>query len=132
MTGSMDGAIPLLEKAIRLSPRDPAISIFYTRIGAVHLLQSRIDQAIVWLEKARNANPIHSAPHAYLASAYAIKGYNERAFAELAEARRLSGDDRYSSLTRLREVGYWGLPRVRALYEATFFVGLRKAGVPEE
>jgi adenylate cyclase len=132
MTGSMDEGISLLEKVIRLSPRDPIIAGFYTRIGTTHLLQSRIDQAIVWLEKARNANPIHSAPHAYLASAYAIKGYNERAFAEFAEARRLSGDDRYSSLSRLREVGYWGVPKVRALYEATFFVGLRKAGMPEE
>ena len=127
----MDEGISLLEKAVRLSPRDPTIAGFYIRIGTTHLLQSRIDQAIVWLEKARNANPIHSAPHAYLASAYAIKGYNERASAELAEARRLSGDDRYSSLTRLREIGYWGVPKVRALYEATFFVGLREAGIPE-
>ena len=131
MTGSMDEGISLLEKAIRLSPRDPTIAGFYIRIGTTHLLQSRIDQAIVWLEKARNANPIHSAPHAYLASAYAIKGYNERAAAELAEARRLCGDDRYSSLARLREVGYWGVPKVRALYEATYFVGLREAGMPE-
>jgi TolB-like protein/class 3 adenylate cyclase/cytochrome c-type biogenesis protein CcmH/NrfG len=131
MTGSTDEAIPLMEKAIRLSPRDPAIAIFYTRIGVVHLLQSRIDQAIGWLEKARNANPVHSAPHAYLASVYAIKGYNERASSELAEARRLANDDRYSSLARLREVGYWGVPKIRALYEATYFVGLRKAGMPE-
>ena len=51
----------------------------------------------------------------------------------LAEARRLSGDDRYSSLARLQAVvGYWGVPRVRALFEATYFAGLRKAGVPEE
>jgi hypothetical protein len=28
--------------------------------------------------------------------------------------------------------GYWGVPTIRALYEKTFFVGLRKAGVPEE
>jgi len=132
MTGSMDEAIPLLKKAIRLSPRDPAISIFYTRIGAVHLLQSRIDQAIVWLEKARNANQIHSAPHAYLASAYALRDDNERASAELAEARRLANDDRYSSLARLREVGSWGAPKIRALYEAAYFAGLRKAGMPEE
>ena len=98
----MDEAIPLLEKAIRLSPLDPAISIFYKRIGAVHLLQSRIDRAIVWLEKARNANRIHSAPRAYLASAYALKDDNERASAELAEAQRLAHDDRYSSPVAVR------------------------------
>jgi len=25
-----------------------------------------------------------------------------------------------------------GVPKIRALYEATYFAGLRKAGVPEE
>ena len=56
-TGSMEEAIPLEEQAIRLSPRDPCIGYRYVRIGTVHLLQSRIDEAIVWLEKARSANP---------------------------------------------------------------------------
>ena len=27
---------------------------------------------------------------------------------------------------------YWAVPKIRALFEATFLVGLRKAGVPEE
>ena len=42
---------------IRLSPRDPNIGLLYDRIGYVHRLQSRIDQAIPWLEKARSTNP---------------------------------------------------------------------------
>jgi hypothetical protein len=33
--------------------------------------------------------------HAWLASAYALNGETERATAELAEARRLSGDDTF-------------------------------------
>jgi len=49
--------IPAQEQAIRLSPRDPQIGLFYSRIGRAHLLQSRIDEAIVWCEKARNATP---------------------------------------------------------------------------
>jgi hypothetical protein len=28
--------------------------------------------------------------------------------------------------------GYWGVPKVRALFEATYLAGLRKAGLPEE
>ena len=51
---------------------------------------------------------------------------------ELAEARRLSVDGRYSSVTRLKAVGYFGVPKVRALFEGTFFAGLRLAGMPEE
>jgi len=56
----------------------------------------------------------------------------ERAAAELAEARRLSADDRYSTITRLRAAQYWGVPKIRALFEATYFAGLRKAGMPDE
>jgi adenylate cyclase len=132
LTGSIEEAIPFVEQAIRLSPRDPEIGLFYDRIGLVHLLQSRTDEAIAWLEKARNATPAHSGIRANLASAYAFKGETERAATELAEARRLSGDDRFSSLARLRAVRYWGIPKIRALFEATFFTGLRLAGMPEE
>jgi TolB-like protein/DNA-binding winged helix-turn-helix (wHTH) protein/Tfp pilus assembly protein PilF len=132
MAGSLDDAIPLQEQAFRLSPRDSLIGIWYQRIGIVHLLQSRTDEAIPWLEKARNANPVHPGPHAWLASAYALKGDTERAAAELAEARRLITDDRWSSIARLKAVGYFGVPKVRALYEARYFAGLRQAGMPEE
>jgi TolB-like protein/predicted Zn-dependent protease len=132
LTGSLDQAIPVHEQAIRVSPRDPLIGVWYQRIGQVHLLQSRTDEAIVWLEKARNANPGHPDPHAWLASAYALKGTAERAATELAEARRLNKDDRYSSIARLKAITAFGLPKVRALAEATFWPGLRLAGMPEE
>jgi hypothetical protein len=69
-----------------------------------------------------------------LASAYALRGETERAVAELVEARRLDGGDLFSSVARLRAFpGAWsGVPKVRALYDATYFAGLRKAGMPEE
>jgi TolB-like protein/Tfp pilus assembly protein PilF len=131
--GSMEEVIPLVEQAIRLSPRDPSIGSRYFQIGLVHLLQSRIDEAILGLEKARSANPKHPAPHARLASAYALKGETERGAAELAEARRLRGEGSFSSIARLRPgVGSWGVPKTRALFEATYFAGLRMAGMPEE
>lgn len=38
------------------SPRSEDLAILYW-IGQVHLLQSRIDEAILWFEKARSANP---------------------------------------------------------------------------
>ena len=57
LTGSIEETIPLVEKAIRLSPRDPSIDIWYMVIGGVHLVQSRTDDAILWLKKARGANP---------------------------------------------------------------------------
>jgi hypothetical protein len=67
-----------------------------------------------------------------LAAAYALKGEPERAASELAEARRLSGDGRFSSIAHFQTGRYFGVPTIRALYETTYFVGLRKAGMPEE
>ena len=131
MTGTIEELIPLVEQAIRLSPRDPQIAVMYYRIGEVHLLQSRTDKAISWLEKARSTNSELQYVHAFLASAYALKGETERAAVELAEARRLVGDGSYSSIAHLK-AGYLGVPNIRALFEATYFAGLRKAGMPEE
>jgi TolB-like protein/Flp pilus assembly protein TadD len=128
--GSIEQVISLDERAIRLSPRDPVIGWWYLQIGTVHLLQSRTDEAIVWFEKARSALPGVPSFHSRLASAYALIGETERAAAELAEARRLSGAT-YSSLAPLKSA-FWGVPKMRALFEATYFAGLRKAGMPEE
>jgi class 3 adenylate cyclase len=107
--------------------------VWYWQIGLVHLLQARTDDAIIWLEKARNATLEHTSVRAALASAYALNGETERAAAELAEARRLSPDDRYSSIARVKAAGrYYGVPKIRALFEATYIAGLRKAGMPDE
>jgi len=132
ITGSIEAAIPAQERAIRLSPRDPEIWLYSFWTGQVHLLQSRIGQAIHWFEKARSANPDHPLPHAYLASAYGLTGEIGQAVDKLAEARKLGSDDRYSSIARLMAVGPFGVPKIRALFEATYFVGLRKAGMAEE
>jgi adenylate cyclase len=132
LIGSIDEAIPLLQQAIRLSPRDPYISVWYYRIGFVHSLQARIDEAILWLEKSAATHTGLATVHAGLASTYALKGEIERANRELAEARRLDGGDRYSSIARVKAAEDFGAPKTRALVEATFFAGLRKAGMPEE
>jgi adenylate cyclase len=133
-TGSIEEAIPLFEQAIRLSPRDTELGVWYQQIGNVHLLQSRTDEAITWLEKARNNTPEHPTIRADLAAAYALGGEIDLAAAELVEARRLSPDDRYSSIARLKAARNFGvlIPKIRALSEATYYAGLRKAGMREE
>jgi tetratricopeptide (TPR) repeat protein len=137
-TGSLDEVIPLQLQFIRLSPRDHLIGMVFCRIGTAHLLQSRIDDAVVWLEKARNASPKVPGFRALLASAYALEGSAERAAIELAAARSLYPDKRLESIARVKVAGfhavsgYFGVPKVRALFEATYFAGLRKAGLPEE
>jgi hypothetical protein len=98
----------------------------------VHLLQSRTDEAILWLEKGRRIYPQHTLIHAFLAAAYALMSQIERANAALAEAQRLSIDGRFSSVARLKTSWPYGEGEIGALHEATFFAGLRKAGMPEE
>jgi adenylate cyclase len=130
--GPIDEGIAAQEQAIRLSPRDPFLWSWYFRIGEGHLLLSHVDDAILWLEKARNSNPAPGYIHAYLAAAYALKGETERSAAELADARRLGGEGSYSSVARLRANTRYESQTVRALCEATFYAGLRKARMPEK
>jgi len=131
---SIDEVIPLMEQAMRRSPRDSQIGVWHGAIGIVHLLQSRIDEAIVWFEKARSASPDKPYNHLHLAAARALSGDFDRAALELAEARRLDAGTLYSSIADLRAFPgpWWGVPKIRDLYEATYFTGLRKAGMPEE
>jgi tetratricopeptide (TPR) repeat protein len=131
--GSVDEVIPLTEYAIRLSPHDRNLASWYWQIGAVHLLKTRTDEAVTWLEKARSAYAGFHYIHASLAAAYALKGETKRASVALGEARRLR--NRYSSIAGLKAAPgrqWLETPKLRALAEATYFAGLRKAGMPEE
>ena len=129
LTGSADQAIPYFEEAIHLSPHEPAIAPWYGRMGVIYLLQSHTDEAIGWLEKANSENARLAFVHAYLAAGYALKGETERARSELAEAQGLS--KLYSSLARVQQYTWYDNPQIRALAEATYFPGLRRAGIPE-
>jgi tetratricopeptide (TPR) repeat protein len=66
--GLMDDGVALEEQAIRLSPRDPFLAVWYFRIGQARLLLSRIDEAISWLERAHDANPAYLFVAAWLAA----------------------------------------------------------------
>jgi TolB-like protein len=134
LAGAVGEVIALEEQAIRLSPRDPDIGWWYLRIGQVHLFQARPDEALPWLEKACGAVPKLPFVHALLASACGLKGAIERAAVELTEAQRLTGDGHFSSIAALKAFGnargYYRAPNID--YEATYFTGLRKAGMPEK
>ncbi len=132
LAGEVDKTIPLELQAIRLSPQDRAIAAWYGRIGMVHLLEGRTQEAIGWLEKARasysqqNREPIYI--NAWLAAAHALNGEHELARTELEEAWK-RGFRR--TMAGLSEDPWYASPKIRALAEATYFVGLRKAGMPE-
>jgi TolB-like protein/class 3 adenylate cyclase/Tfp pilus assembly protein PilF len=130
LTGSLDNALPYFERVLRLSPTGPGVALWYGRMGVIQLLQSQTDAAVIALEKASGENSRMPFVHAYLAAAYALKDQNKRAHAELAEAQKLS--KAYASLANVEKSSWFDDPKIRALAEATYFPGLRKAGLPEE
>jgi tetratricopeptide (TPR) repeat protein len=130
--GYPEQATSLMERAVRLSPRDPQIGNWESRIGLAYLVQSRIDDAILWLEKARVAAPDLPWVHLRLASAYGLKGDAERAAAEIAETRRMDGRGRELTIAHLKTPGFSSETKISALLETTYFVGLRNAGMPEQ
>jgi adenylate cyclase len=129
LTGAVGAAIPYFEDAIHLGPHEPAIALWYGRMGIIYLLQSHTDEAISWLERANSENGQIGFVHAYLAAGYALKGEIDRAHSELAEAQRLSKT--YSSLASVRKSNWFDDPKIRALAEVNFFPALRHAGLPE-
>src|SRR5207247_7959130 len=74
-------ACSMIWRAHRL-PTQPAGSEYvpwYGRIGHTYLVQSRIDESILWFERGHRANPASPLHHAWLAATYALKGDVKRA-----------------------------------------------------
>ena len=51
-------ASPLVEKAIKLSPRDPSLGVFYWNLGRANFFANQPREAIPWLRKAVELRPI--------------------------------------------------------------------------
>jgi adenylate cyclase len=129
--GKPGEAIPFIEKSIRLSPHDTWIAYNYSWLGRCYLFLGHLDQATAFLRKAVAANPRNSWDHLWLAGALGLTGDLDEARAELAEAIKLK--PQVNSAAAWRAV----TPTVAnstyaALAEKTVYVGLRRAGFPEE
>ena len=127
--GRAEEAIPLLEKAFRLSPHEPFLDAWYRELGAAYLLLGKDEEAVRWLEKAVATNDKVWTYHAALAGAYALTGHLDAAHRELAIVDRLS-----AGITITKYLG--GFRRLSS--NATFLkqldhfvVGLKLAGMPE-
>jgi hypothetical protein len=72
----------------------------------------------------RQSSAAHPPRLARLRLAYALSGETELAAPELAEARRLALDGRFSSIARLKALGAAWRPKMHILVEATYWAGL--------
>lgn len=74
MVGRAKEALPFALRAITLSPRDPAVPVFYWIIGRAYFVMQKYDDAIVWLRKSVELRGNAWYTRAYLLSAYALTG----------------------------------------------------------
>jgi adenylate cyclase len=129
--GQPEAAIPYIEKAVQLNPRDPNIAIEFRALGLCRLFLGQVDDAIELLTRARAANPRMWSMHLYLAGALGFKGELDEARAALADALRLKPE--INSLAGLPTFCPWITnPQHWALLEKTANVGLRRAGLAEQ
>jgi adenylate cyclase len=87
--GRPEQAIPHLEHALRLSPRDTGAGSWQYLIGSAHLYLGHDELALEWLLRARGTNPHYPLTHVFLAAVYGLLGRKAEARASVSEARRL-------------------------------------------
>jgi adenylate cyclase len=94
LTGHAEEEIPLIQKAIRVSPRHPYLFNFYRKMGDASLLLGRDHDAITFFERSLAVSPDNdgnrSGIYLGLAAAYARSGLMPEAKRALAEAHRLN------------------------------------------
>ncbi len=126
-TGKSADAIPLFERAIELSPRDPGLGTWQFEMGRAMILLRRDDEALAWLGKSVATNPRLAYGQLYYAAIMAIRGDLSAAREALAAAGRLNPN--YTTLAKFRATDLSDDP---AYVEQRKYVedALRAAGLP--
>ena len=127
--GQPDRTLEFADKAMRISPRDPLLRVFYHLKGQAYFAKRQDDQAIDWLQRAEGFTYFTDL---VLAAEFALTGRQ----AEAREAlKRYLAFDGVTSKTiaefRKQQLALADNPTWVA-YNERFFTGLRKAGMPEE
>ena len=90
LLGNLEEGMEHIHYAMRLSPRDPAITIWHLYAGQLTLEQGKVQEAIDWLERAVAGSPKIAIYRAFLAAAYADGGNAAGAAAQVAEVRKMA------------------------------------------
>jgi tetratricopeptide (TPR) repeat protein len=113
--------------AMRLSPRDPLLGVWYAILGSADLHLGRLDNAVDRLRKAIELAPNHEIPYFYLAAALALQGRGKEAAEACTIGRRLAPNFRIGKCrAEVPSDNPVFLAQRERLYE-----GLGKAGLPE-
>jgi tetratricopeptide (TPR) repeat protein len=85
LLGRPEETFRFVEKAIRLSPCDSSLGEWYLHIGVARFMMDQIEEAIIWLRRATEANPEIVLTFLTLASACSLVGRREEARAALSQ-----------------------------------------------
>jgi len=122
-SGDYDGTMEHVDKAERLSPRDPAHAWFILQRACAAFVVGHYEEQVGWAERMTEAAPDHPAGWRMLAAGYGLLGRKAEAQVAIGQLLRLvphfTIELARTSMTGIREED---LER--------FLGGLRKAGVP--
>jgi TolB-like protein/cytochrome c-type biogenesis protein CcmH/NrfG len=129
VTGRAAEALAPVEKAIRLSPRDPELYVWYFVLCHAHTHLARDTSAIEWCNKSIATGKTFFFAYVDLASAYAWRGQKADAAAAVAELLKLRPG---YTVQRLEQEGAGASdnPAFRREFQR-IVEGARKAGLPE-
>jgi TolB-like protein/class 3 adenylate cyclase len=127
--GRAADALAPVEKAIRLSPRDPDLYVWYFVLCHANTHLARDAQAIDWCLKSIATGKTFWFAYVDLASAYAWRGQTAEAAAAVAELLKLRPGFTVKQLAQ-EGLGFSDNPTFRREYQR-IVEGVRKAGLPE-
>jgi TolB-like protein/Flp pilus assembly protein TadD len=128
LLGRPEETFRLVEKAIRLSPRDANLGEWYLDLGIASFMMDQLGEAILWLRRSAQVNPELGINSYALAAACSLDGRHEEARAALSESRRLNPT---MTINKLRASPF-SIHPVYLAWRQRFYEGLRAAGMPEE
>jgi TolB-like protein/Tfp pilus assembly protein PilF len=127
--GRSGEAFAPLEMAVRLSPRDPLLNVWYFYICHAHLHLGEDEAAIEWCRRSVAVRPFWIS-YADLAAAYAQKGQQSEARAAVVELRKLMPD--YTVAHWMDDGKGWSDNPVFLAEFQRITERLRKSGLPEK
>jgi adenylate cyclase len=120
--GRTDEGVENLQKAMRLSPHDPAMFSFFLGMSIAHFAVEEYEEAADWAQRLIRSRPDFPTAYRYLAASYAHLGRSDEARAALQEMFRLNPE-----VITDRVI----LSTADPAFVERLFDGLRKAGLKE-
>ncbi len=121
LTGRPEDGIAHIDKAIRLSPQDPAMGYFLHSIAVAHFAAGRYEEAVVWAQRSLQRNPKFYVAHGTLASSHAHLGQLDQARLAFQEMLRRNPEFSPESFKMAHSIA-------DSAFIESWLDGLRKAG----